>query len=158
MAIRTATKAVGFDIWFNLYAFGQIDINYTFLFGAIGGIEPLNIATTVGIGAELGVKASAEVPKLSFGTETKDSINLGFEASAKGETSLIISGKQGSTTEGVYLELSIGFGGLEVIVTAKASVWKMGVGFEDEPYKLIEPKPDLLKGRFYIIKANNDKE
>ncbi|KQS90066.1 hypothetical protein [Chryseobacterium sp. Leaf394] len=158
MAIRTATKAVGVDIWFNLYAFGQIDISYTFLFGAIVGAEPLNIATTVGIGAELGVRASAEVPKLSFGNKTVDNMNIGFEASAKGETSLIISGKQGSTTEGVYIEPSIGFGGMVVIVTAKASVWKMGVGFEDKPYELIKPEPDLLKDKFYIIKANNDKK
>ncbi len=158
MAIRTATKAVGVDIWFNLYAFGQIDISYTFLFGAIEGAEPLNIATTVGVGAELGVKASAEVPKLSFGSETIDNMNVGFEASAKGETSLIISGKQGSTTEGVYFEPSIGFGGMVVIVTAKASVWKMGIGFEDKPYELIKPEPDLLKDRFYIIKANNGKK
>lgn len=158
MAIRTATKAIGVDIWFNLFAFGQIDLSYTFLFGAIEGAEPLNIATTVGVGAELGVKASAEVPKLSFGSETTDNMNIGFEASAKGETSLIISGKQGSTTEGIYLEPSVGFGGMVVTVTAKASVWKMGVGFEDKPYELIKPEPDLLKDRFYIIKANNGKK
>lgn len=156
MAIRTATKAAGVDIWFNLVAFGQIDISYTFLFGAIGGVEPLNVATTVGIGAELGVKASAEVPKLSFGSQTTENLDIGFEASARGETSLIVSGKQGSTTEGVYIEPSIGFGGMVVFVTAKASIWKMGVGFEDKPYELIKPEPDLLKDKFYIIKAKND--
>lgn len=158
VAIRTATKAVGVDIWFNLYAFGQIDISYTFLFGAVDGVEPLNIATTVGVGAELGVKASAEVPKLSFGGDTTDDMDIGFEASARGETSIIISGKQGSTTEGIYVEPSLGFGGMVVFVTAKASVWKMGVGFEEKPYELIKPEPDLLKDRFYIIKANNDKK
>lgn len=158
VAIRTATKAVGVDIWFNLYAFGQIDISYTFLFGAVDGTEPLNIATTVGVGAELGVKASAEVPKLSFGGDTTNDMDIGFEASARGETSIIISGKQGSTTEGIYVEPSLGFGGMVVFVTAKASVWKMGVGFEEKPYELIKPEPDLLKDRFYIIKANNDKK
>lgn len=60
--------------------------------------------------------------------------------------------------EGIYFEPSIGFGGMVVIVTAKASVWKMGVGFEDKPYELIKPEPDLLKDRFYIIKANNGKK
>lgn len=154
VAIRTAISTVGADIWFNLYAFGQIDISYTFLFGVTSGVEPLNIATTVGFGAELGVKASAEVPKINFSSNTTEDMNIGFEASAKGETSIIVSGKQGMTTDGIYIEPSLGFGGMVVSVTAKASIWKMGVGFEDKLYELLKPEPDLVKGRFYILEAN----
>lgn len=156
MAIRTATKAVGFDIWFNLYTFGQIDINYTFLFGAKVGAEPLNFATTVGFGAELGVKASAKVPALNFGSHTTSEFDAGFEASAKGETSIMVAGTQGSTTEGIYLEPSLGFGGMAVFVTVKIKVWNGSIGFEDKTYELLKPQPDLLKGRFYILEANKN--
>ncbi len=160
LAIRTAVNSVGAEIWFNLYAFGQIDMSFTFLFGATTGTEPINVATTVGFGAELGVRASSDVPALNFGSHTTSEIETGFEASAKGETSIVISSKYGANTDGMYFEPSLGFGGMVVFVTAKAKIWRSEIGFEDKSYELIEPKPDLLKGRLYIIEANkkNDNE
>lgn len=151
-AVRTAADVVGVEIWFNLYAFGQIDLKANITLGQEHGVEPLEASTTVGIGAELGVKATADVPKISFSAETTDDFAVELEASAKGETSLIFSGKRGISNEGMYIEAGIGFGGLLVFVTAKAKIWRAKVGVDNEAYELVEPKPDMLKGRYYYIK------
>jgi hypothetical protein len=117
------------------------------------GMEPLEASTTVGIGAELGTKAAADVPKISFNSRPSgEGFGVEFEASARGETSLIFSGKTGASNEGMYIEAGIGFGTLLVYVTAKAKIWRAKVGVSNEAHKLVEPKPDMLKGRYYYIK------
>lgn len=152
-AIRTAADVAGIEIWFNLLAFGQIDLKANITLGQEYGMEPLEASTTVGIGAELGIKAAADVPKISFNSRPSgEGLGVEFEASARGETSLIFSGKTGASNEGMYVEAGIGFGGLLVYVTAKAKIWRAKVGVDNEAHELVEPKPDMLKGRYYYIK------
>lgn len=152
-AVRTAADFAGIEIWFNLYAFGQIDLKTNITLGQEYGVEPMEASTTVGIGAELGVKAAADVPKISFNSPppADDRFGVELEASARGETSLIFSGKHGVSNKGLYVEAGIGFGGLIVFVTAKAKVWRAKIGVDNEAHELVEPKPDMLKGRYYYI-------
>ncbi|WP_129715004.1 hypothetical protein [Pedobacter sp. SYP-B3415] len=151
-AIRTAADFAGIEIWFNLYAFGQIDLKTTINLGQEYGADPIEVGTTVGIGAELGVKAAANVPKISFRADSASDVSVEFEASARGETSLMFSAKRGMSNEGLYIEAGVGFGGLLVFVTAKAKVWRAKIGVDNEAHELVAPRPDMLKGRYYYVK------
>jgi hypothetical protein len=153
------------DIWFSLYAVGSIDVKAHIALGAEEKSLDASSFLTVNVGAKLGVKAGVEVPKLSFGADTKEQWGFELEASAKGETSVIFSGKTVAGNEGIYMELSFGFGGMSVYVTgkakAKAGSWgSFSVGVSDKPYQLLKPNPEVTKGRFYLVgneKKKNEK-
>ena len=146
------------DIWLNLLAFGQIDLKGTILIDNEETGVQLDSSTTVGVGAELGVKAGANLPKITFRGSVAPKADIGFEieASAKGATSVIFNGKGGITDKGIYIELGMSFGGMTVLVTGKVKAklggWgSLNAGKEDMPYELLEPIPDLLNGRHYFV-------
>ncbi|MDM1300001.1 hypothetical protein HXZ94_16010 [Empedobacter falsenii] len=154
------------EIYLNIYAFGHIDLKANIIIGNEESGGELECDTTVGLGLEMGVTAGAEVPKLSFGASEVDDpkkkeesgFGFGAEASAKGETSLIFKGKRGISNKGIYIELGVDFGGMQAYVTAKVDaktpLGKTKLGVSDKPYTVLDPKPDILKGKYYIIENN----
>lgn len=164
--LRMQLSLYGIDPFLNLYAFGQIDLN-----GEIHlnkeDIANIDCKTTVGLGVELGVLVAQSVPNIKFTTtdgkkdvtkkDDDDLFSVEAEVSGKGETSVIFDAKRGVSRKGVFFELSAGFGGLDVYLTAKAKVqagsWSTNTGFQDKPFKILKPQPEILKGRHYIIKS-----
>lgn len=149
-AARWAAEKLNGDIWFNLYATGEIDLQGNLYFNQEKNVEPLSSKTTVTLGVELGAKIASDIEEVSFRAETVNKIQINGELSAKGETSLSLNAKAGFDDKGIYIEFSLDFGGVVAYLTAKAKIWDVNVGIENKAFTIVDEKPDLFKQTLYF--------
>lgn len=149
-AARWAAEKLNGDIWFNLYAIGEIDLQGHLYFNQEKNVEPLSSKTTVTLGVELGAKIASDIEEVSFRAETVNKIQINGELSAKGETSLSLNAKAGFDDKGIYNEFSLDFGGVVAYLTAKADIGVFSVGIENKAFTIVDEKPDLFKQTLYF--------
>ena len=149
-AARWAAEKLNGDIWFNLYAIGEIDLQGNLYFNQEKNVEPLSSKTTVTLGVELGAKIASDIEEVSFQAETVNKIQINGELSAKGETSLSLNAKAGFDDKGIYNEFSLDFGGVVAYLTAKAKIWDVNVGIENKAFTIVDEKPDFFKQTLYF--------
>lgn len=145
-AARWAAEKLNGDIWFNLYAIGEIDLQGHLYFNQEKNVEPLSSKTTVTLGVELGAKIASDIEEVSFQAES----TFKGELSAKGETSLSLNAKAGFDDKGIYNEFSLDFGGVVAYLTAKADIGVFSVGIENKAFTIVDEKPDLFKQTLYF--------
>lgn len=143
---------VSSKIWFNLYAFGQVDLKLSVdFFNAYNTtLEP---KVTLGVGLELGVKIEAYVKKVVFtdGKGDRETVGgIGGEFSGKGETGLELKAKTGVNTENyIFVEGSVSFIGITLEVVGKLEITKR----KDKKSKAPTPK-----GKFQVVERKDDFE
>ena len=148
------------DLWFNLYAFGEISCKGEINLGEETEAK-IESTTTVGLGIELGIKLGIEVSTIEVKGNQGSSIAAGLDAEAKAETSVSFSGKYGiDSIGGPFIGFGITFDGLIITVTGKATISrvrknkKASSGFESStPFKLIGPTP-ILDKKIYLLPKN----
>lgn len=154
MSITSLTPLdVSSKLWFNLYAFGQLDIKLgiDFFNSFNSTLEP---KLTFGIGAELGLKIEAFIKKVIFNEGEGDRETLGGiggELSGKGETGLELKAKLSANTHYPTVEGSISFLGITLEVVGKFEITIRG----NEKDK---SKPPTSKGKLPLVKRIDDFE
>ena len=151
LAITSFTPLdVSARMWFNIYAFGQVDLKLSvdFYNAYNTTLEP---KVTLGIGLELGMKIEASVKKIVFidGKGDRETVGgIGGELSGKGETGLELKAKTGVNTENlVFVEGSVSFIGITLEVVGKLEIDEGG----DK-----KSKPPTPKGKFQVVDRKDD--
>ena len=150
LAITSFTPLdVSAKLWFNAYAFGQVDLKLSMDFANSGNstIEP---KVTLGIGAELGLRIEASVKKIVFNDgvgERSTVAGVGAELSGKGEAGLEFKASYKKNTKYTTIEGSISFTGVTLEVVGKLE-------FSGERDK--KGKPPTPKGKMPLIDRIDD--
>lgn len=150
LAITTFTPFdVSAKLWFNLYAFGQVDLKLSMDF-ANSSNNILEPKVTLGIGAELGLKIEASVKKIVFNDGVGDRstvMGVGAELSGKGEAGLEFKANYKENTKYTTVEGSISFTGVTLEVVGKLELSSEG----DK-----KSKPPTPKGKMPLIDRIDD--
>lgn len=150
LAITSFTPLdVSAKLWFNAYAFGQVDLKLSMDF-ANSSNNTLEPKVTLGIGAELGLKIEAYVKKIIFNDGVGDRstvAGVGAELSGKGEAGLEFKASYKENTKYTTVDGSISFTGVTLEVVGKLELNGKG----DK-----KSKPPTPKGKMPLIDRIDD--
>ncbi len=151
------TAAYESDLLLNLYVFGEIKCTGKIEIAENNTTSRLDSASTVGVGLELAIKASIKVNTIEVRGNSKSSTTAGFKAEGKAETSVTFGGSYGVDFQGAFIELSVMFDGLTIIIKGEAGITKkegkknksMSFSIPPDPIQAIK-KSELAKEKFYL--------